>query len=410
MPKGKIFYGWWVAIALFFVGMFGPMGRYTLTAFFPFISQEFGWTKASIGLAQSLHLIVYSIFALFVGFMIDRIGSRKVIFSGGAIILIALLLMSTINSQWQLYLYFSFIMAFGVGMAHVVANQATARKWFISRAGVVIGLIGAGFGLGNAVLQPLLTNLSSSLGWQTTSVICAISFGVIIMSLAVLVIRNTPESMGLKPDGDTNRETVKAEPIKDVSLDYRQAIKTPQFWLLFISYTALGIPIQGILSHLVMWGVDLGSSKAAAGIFMTALTLPSIPAKVFGGWLADRWGKKQILILCNILSILALLWGWLSVRNTSHLYAFAIVYGLVYGPTMVLYSPYLGDLFGRRYVATLIGILTMGHTFLGGFGPYIWGKISDVSGSYNAACLLSAICYGVSTLTLFLTRPIKRVE
>ncbi len=58
-PRKGFFYGWWVVVALFVVGMFDPMGRYSLTALASFIQEELLWTKSQIGMAFSIHLWVY---------------------------------------------------------------------------------------------------------------------------------------------------------------------------------------------------------------------------------------------------------------------------------------------------------------------------------------------------------------
>ncbi len=183
-PRKGFFYGWWVIAVLFFVGIFGPMGRYSLTALAPFIQKELLWTKSQIGMAFSIHLWIYSFLVLLVGWMIDHIGSRRIIFLGGFILLVALILLSRLNTLWQLYLIFGVITALGVSMTHFVPNQATSRKWFIKKAGLAGGIIAAAFGVGTAILAPVLTGMAGSIGWRTTWFICALSFGIIIMLLA----------------------------------------------------------------------------------------------------------------------------------------------------------------------------------------------------------------------------------
>jgi len=78
-----------------------------------------------------------------------------------------------------------------------------------------------------------------------------------------------------------------------------------------------------------------------------------------------------------------------------------------YGLAVMLYVPYIGDLYGRASVGTLTGILFFGGTSIGGFGPLIWGRIADVTGSYNLACLVSAIAYAIAIVALILVKPEK---
>jgi len=407
-PRKGFFYGWWVVAALFLVDMFGPMGRYSLTALAPFIQEELLWTKSQIGMAFSIHLWVYSLLVLLVGWMVDRIGSRRVIFLGGLVLLIAVTLLSRLSTLWQLYLVFGVITALGVSMTHFVPNQATARKWFIKKAGLASGIIAAAFGVGAAILAPVLTGLAGSIGWRTTWFICALGFGIIIMLLAWLVIRDTPESMGLHPDGvaEVPPEVDAASSVAGEAVwSPREALRTSSFWLLFVAYSLSVIPILGMLTQVVMWGVDLGEPLATAGIFMTAFMLPSVLTRILGGWLGDRYGKRRMLIFGCWASLLIMVGAWLTVSSRSSLFIVAILFGISHGLLFALVVPYLGDLYGRASLGTLVGILAFGSTFIGGFGPLIWGRIADITVSYNLACLVSAIAYAIAIVALMLLKP-----
>lgn len=405
--RQRIFYGWWVVIALFGVGMVGSMVRYSLTAFFPFISSELGWSRSLIGSGQTLSVLIYALLVPFVGWITDRVGGRKIIFIGGLINLCGWILLSTMKSLWQLYVYYGLITAVAVGMNHYVPIQATGRKWFIKRAGLVGGILVAAFAVGTSILIPLLTTMASSSGWRTTSLICGSAFGLFILFLALFVIRDTPESIGLSPDGEGLTQTFLGK--KEVTAEtwpVKEALKTSQFWLLFITYSLPGIPLNGLLAHLVMWGVDLGSSRAAAGIFITALTLPMAVGAPLGGWLGDKYGKKRIIAIGFLCALLIMLWAWQGVHTPQQLILFGIMVGISLNLPLGLFTPYLGDLFGRANVGSLFGILTLGWGLIGGTGAFLWGIIFDTSGSYNFACLVSTICYAIAVAAVMFVQPV----
>ncbi len=410
--KSKIFYGWWVVISLFFVGMLGPMARYTVTAFGPFISEETGWGATAIGLALSLSLWVYAIASIPVGWLIDRIGSRRILLLGGILLMLGLWWFSTVRVLWQLYLSVGFVVGIGVSMTHFLATQSTARKWFTKKAGLAGGILTAAFWIGSGTLSPLLTGMGNAMGWRKACFAYGLGICIIIVLLAWLVIRDTPESMGLLPDGDSALKGPESpdrlQP--EVSWNTGEAIRTRSFWMIVMGYALVGIPGQGLLGHLILWGVQLGWPKATAGVFLSAFTLTLALTSIPGGWLADRLGKKQVLMvsygMSSILSILC----WLFARSAGSLMVLMAIFGTVYGISAGpgLWSAYVGDVFGRASVGRLFGILTLGYGLIGGAGPLLWGWVYDVTGGYNLACLLSGLCFVLVILCLVFAKPVLK--
>jgi MFS family permease len=407
--KPRLFYGWIVLAALFWVGATGPLARYGLTAFFPSIMAETGWSRSEIGLAQSITLWAYAVFSIPAGYMLDRLGGRKTILIGGFLCLGGWLLLASVNSLWQLYVYYGIIMAMVVSLTHLVSIQATSRKWFIKRAGLAAGIMGSAFAVGNAVFTPLITSASAAFGWREVAFGCAFIFSIPIIILAYFIIRDTPESIGLQPDGAAPQAAKTPGILTTLVRDWRvsEALKTPQFWLLFAAYSLSGIVINGILAHMVVWVTDLGSTAALAGVFVTIYNAPSLISRVGGGWLGDRFSKSRILLIGAVMSVLMMLAAWWGARGLAQLYILIPLLGIGLNLATGLYAPHLGDLFGRKNVGSLFALLTAGWGLIGGLGPILWGLIYDHTQSYSLALLASIICYALALLALALVRPLK---
>jgi MFS family permease len=402
-----VFYGWWLVLGLFLIGTLGPLARHSMTVFLPFITSEPGWSRSTIGFAQSLAIWLYAIFVLLSGAMVDRIGSRKTFLIGGAISLGGWILLSTIKSPWQLYLYYGVILALAVSMTHYVPVIATSRKWFVRRAGLVAGITASAWAVGNSIFSPVMTELAAAYGWRYTSLILGICFSVIIILLAFFVIRDTPESLGLHPDGGTSALPADISASIEISWTVKRAVKTSQFCLLLLAYSIYNIGVTGLGAHVVVWGTDLGSPEATAGVFSTAFAASWASSCIVGGWLGDRYGKKLVMPIALMLSAAAMLYGWLGVHTQQDLIALAIAVGLSSGLQVPLYVPLLGDLFGRANVGSLFAILTFGYGLIGGCGPFIWARLYETTGSYNVACLISVICYAIAVVALLFVRPIR---
>ena len=410
----RVYYGWFLIGGLFVIAFLSPMGRYILTVLSPFIMKDPGWSRQTIGMAFTLHFWAYAFLAFFAGRLVDEIGGRITIFVGGALMLVGLILLAKVQQLWQFYLVFGVLLAAAISMSHFVPNTALVRKWFVKKAGFATGLVTVGTVTGLAVLPPVISQLSAHLGWRTVCVLCAIVIGPIIMLTTILIIRNTPESMGLSPDGEnassyednkatlSNSSDLSENPLE---LTTSEVLRTKNFWFLFVAYSVTGIAVQGLLCHVIIWGVDLGLSPANSGMIMAAICVPSIPLRILAGWMGDRLGKKKILIFFNLYSVVMWSLGCFFIKDSQTFLIFMILIGLGYSAPFSLYTPFVGDVFGAMVVGTLIGILTFGHGIIGGLGPYGWGWIADKTGSYSWNCLISAFCYAIAVVSIFLIKP-----
>lgn len=405
--SSKIFYGWWVVTGLFFATFFGTWGRYIVAALIGFIHEDAGWTATQVNLSISIALWVYAAAVILVGRLVDTWGGRRVIITGSVLLSLGFIGLSLVTTLGQLYLAHGVLLAVACAMTHAVPTQAVARKWFIQRSGLVGGLLASAFAISQSLLAPVLTYGASIWTWRAVS-LAAASFDLVVLVLALLVVRDTPESMGLRPYGAEDLQerpagtTVAAG---EVQVPVTQALHTTAFWAMFFAYGFLAVPLQGVLSNIVNWGNAVGISMAGAGLAATAMHLSAIPGKMLWGALGDRLGKRLVQAAGHGLCLLIMLGGWLWVHDPPSLYVFAVCFGLSYGVGISLIAPYLGDLFGRQSVASLFGVVTAAHGFIGGFGPLLWGLIFDATGTYNMAALTSVGIYILVIICFYLARP-----
>lgn len=404
--KEKIFFGWWVVLGLFFATFFGTWGRYITAVLFSFISKDMGWSVASLNLSISLALWVYAGAVIIVGRLVDKIGGQKVIALGSLLLILGFYLLSFVQNLWQLYLVHGFILAFATAMTHAVPTQAVSRKWFIEKAGLVGALMAMAFAVSQALLAPLLTYEASIFGWRKVSLF-AMSFGIIVLFLTLIFIKDTPESVGLLPYG-AEKEVGKGENSslpRQIELTAAQSLRTSSFWFIFLAYGLLAVPLQGFMGNAVNWGVTVGIAPQIAGLALSSFHFLAVPGKILWGLLGDKFGKRKVLVIGHLACAIVALGGWTWISSPLSLYIVCMLWGVSYG-TLALVAPYLGDLFGRYNVGLLFGIVTAAHGLLGGVGPLLWGIIFDVTGAYNFASFTSACIYILVSICFFLTRPI----
>ena len=375
-----------------------------MTPFLPFLSQDYGWSATDIGLSVSIALWVYAIGSIFVGRLVDTVGGKRIIMLGGLILMLGFGLLSRVTELWQLYLIHGVLLGLAVAMTGFVPAAAVVRKWFIKRAGLVTGITITALSVSQAVLTPVLTQITSTNTWQTTSLLC-IPFGMVIFVSSLLLVQNTPESVGLRPDGAELGMSQEITGVKtEVAVTPRQALGTVTFWALTIAYGLGAIPMNGLMVNIVQWAISVGADPLNAGFAASAIAMTAMFAKPMWGWLGDRFGKRRIMVLGSTLCILVFLIGWLWASDIQSLIVLCLLIGLFY-PTMTLQSAYMGDVFGRASVGALFGMATAAFGILGGLGPLLWGQAADITGTYNPACLISAGIYIVVAICYIIARP-----
>ena len=115
------------------------------------------------------------------------------------------------------------------------------------------------------------------------------------------------------------------------------------------------------------------------------------------------------MIFCFL--IVAATFFWLQVAGELWmLYLFAVVYGFAHGGLFTLMSPWVAELFGLSSHGAIFGAVAFGGTIGGAFGPVIFGRIFDVTGSYQLAFLLSAVISIIAIIFALFLRPITSVR
>ena len=161
-----------------------------------------------------------------VGYLLDRFGTKKIVCSGCFILALGLLLSSTIDSLWQLYIFFGLISAVGITFTGMVPHVFLVSEWFVSNRASAIGFVYAGTGVGILLLAPLSEWLLSSWGWPRAFQMFS---GIVLILLLPLVWVFYQDG----PFGEKLRSKKESKP-HDHRWTAKLALRSWQFWLLFL--------------------------------------------------------------------------------------------------------------------------------------------------------------------------------
>ena len=301
-PKsGGIFYGWWIVgvgvflLTLQSLSVFRGMGVMLVV-----LQKEFSWSRTQISLGTLFGRVEGAALGPIEGFLVDRIGARRMILVGFAIMAVGFFLFSFIQNIWQFYAVF-IIITLGSGLGGWLAIMSVINSWFrrkrsIAMAGAMSGINIAGFFL------PLYAIAMES-DFRMTAVILGGILLVVVVP-AVKIIRNSPEEMGLLVDGEIPEKDIKTNVDPDTSIGIvnqsydepeftvGQAIRTPVFWILTVAHISSTISIATLSLHLTPRLTDMGLTLTTASYIETTYSVVALPSLFISGWLGDKVQKN----------------------------------------------------------------------------------------------------------------------
>ena len=378
----KIFYGWWIVFACFLISLYvSSVIFYGFTAFFEPLVEDFGWSYTQISFAASLRGLEMGLLFPLIGFLVDRFGSRKLIFCGVVVVGFGLLVLSFTRSLAMFYGSF-LLLGFGVGGVSSVVSMAVVANWFRKKVGIALGVMMSGFGA-SGLLVPVIVRLIDVYNWRNTLIILGLGMWSLGIPLS-FVIRNRPEQYGYLPDGTSSSDQGGDNEIQDkaVEIGVKEALKKKSFWYLNIAETIRFMALAAVVTHVMPYLSSVGISRASAGLVAGAIPLFSIIGRFGLGWLGDILDKRYIMAMAFLIMSLGMLaFGYVQVMWL--LFLFLVLFSSGSGGSMVLRGAILREHFGRDSLGKILGI-TMGFASIGGIiGPTLAGWVFDTLGSYH---------------------------
>ncbi len=380
--------------------------RYSFGIFFKSIEGEFDLSRAATSGVFSVYMVLSPVFAVLGGWALDRYGPRRITFLMGLFTGLGLLLTSQVSSPWQLFITYSLLLAIGTGAAYIVM-MSTIVRWFDKKRGFALGIAGSGAGLGTVVMAPFVTYLIVTSDWRTAYIVMGLIAGLVVIFSSML-LRKDPSKIGVLPDGvksdaDRTGSADEQDGTQPVSLSLLQALRTRNFWFLWITWLMWSLCLHLVLTHIVPHVTDIGISAIDAAIVFSLISMVSIPGRLIMGEVSDRVGRRASSIICALLQAGAMVWLIWS-QDLWMFYVFALVYGFGYGGLDPSTLALVGEMFGLRNIGVTMGALAVGWGIGAAIGPVVGGLIFDASQSYFTAFLIGAFAMLAATLFVALTK------
>jgi sugar phosphate permease len=406
----RIHYAWLVA-AVGLVTLVTAAGfRATTGVLIVPLQDEFGWSRATIGFAISINLILYGLGGPFAAGLVERFGVRKVATGAFLAVSISAAVTTAMNAPWQLDLLWGVVNGLATGAISVPLAAIIANRWFVKRRGLVTGLLTASNATGQLIFLPLLASIVTRWGWRYAAVTTSVVAIAVVLPLVALFLRNRPADLGLPPYGGEEIEPAPApvrNPFAGAIAALAEARHSREFWLLAGSFFICGLSTNGLIgTHLIPAAMDHGFGEVAAASLLATIGVFDIVGTTCSGLLTDRYDPRVLLFWyygLRGLSLLALPYAF----GSPHfgLILFVVFYGLDWIATVPPTVALTAEIFGRDRVGVVFGWIFCAHMFGAAGAAWAAGAVRTWFGGYGWAFgVAGLLCLFASGLVMQIDR------
>lgn len=388
----RYYYGWVVAIGCG-IGMATGIASVLTSTFQVFLQplqEEFGWTRPQLFGALTVTLLVVTASAPFFGVIVDRFGARRLILTG---LLLEGLVMASFalqdDSIGMLYVRYVALALVAMGTTHI-AFARVITVWFDRQRGLALGIMLAGVGLGN-IVWPVLTQWAiDTWGWRAAYLVIAGVILVVGLGVVALLVRDSPESMGLTVDGVERQAASASAPASATyGMERREAMRTRTFWLMLAAFLLIGASVSSVQGHMIPILTSRGVSASTAAIVLSILGGSLVVGRIAAGWLMDRYFAPRVAVAFLIGPIVAIALLGAGVTGVWAFVAGALT-GLAVGAEMDVTTFLAGRYFGVRHFSAIFAFFYAVYTLGAAFGPLGTAIAADINGGYTGVLMVHA--------------------
>ena len=398
------FYGWTV---LFAAGssmvVRNSAASLTLAVFIFPMSEDLGWSRTLIAGAASLGGLVATVASPVVGWALDRYGARVIL--TGSVLILGL---STVSLAWAT-VPIAFYLAYGLGRVIFssplnIGPSVVVSRWFVRRRGLATGFLFLSHSLG-MITFPLIAGLVIKYrGWEDAWIVLGVLVWILALGPVSMLVRQTPEEVGLLPDGDPPKPQAGGAETSAVTEEQnwtlREAARTPTLWLLAMATGSLFLLQSGTNIHQGAYFLDQG---LGVGVSAATLSLNAVftgVGSIFWGWLVDRVPVRFTYAGVALMMAVALILFPMA-DTTVEALVVASIFGAAVGGILVVPVVAYANYFGRRSLSAIRGVTEPFVSLGQAIGALFSGIVYDVTGSYKDAFLVLSIL-GFATIAMLL--------
>ncbi|MGH7835551.1 MAG: MFS transporter, partial [Candidatus Binatia bacterium] len=288
------YYGWVIVVLSFLTNLTVAGIRSAPSVLIHPLEAEFGWSRTAIASAASLNLLIYGLAAPAGGWLIDRLGARRVILGCLAAIIAGLTASVSVRDLWQFILVWGIVL--GVAASVTPSLPASvASRWFVSRRGLALGILANANAAGQVIFLPLLMAIIVHSGWRT-ALMLMVGASLVLLPAIWLWMRDHPADIDLEPYGSGKEATTAQTASVYRSREFRlvpvsslsEVFRSSTFWLLSACFFVCGVTANGLIgTHLIPHAIERGIPEVTAAAALGIMGVASFVGTTYAGWLVD---------------------------------------------------------------------------------------------------------------------------
>lgn len=334
------------------------------------MTEAHGWGASGFAFAIALQVLLNGVSQPICGQVADRVGGRVVIMGGAALYALGILGMALTDGLPAFTFFAGLVMGVAVsaaGMPVIIASLT--RLLPEAQRGRAVGLGTAGSSFGQFLVVPLAQLGIITAGWQGALFLMA-GAALLMIPLAL-------------PLSDKPAPANAAAPEEPAMVALRRALSTPTFWYLFLGFFVCGVHVSFLSVHLPGFVAYCGLHAAVGAGAIALIGLFNVVGSLVAGELSSRWKRRELLVAIYAARGV-LMAGFMLVEKTAGtVLVFSALMGLLWLSTVPPTVALVARNFGTRWLATIFGLVFLGHQ-LGGFtGAFLGGLVFDRTGSYD---------------------------
>ncbi len=387
MTRSRLFYGWYVVLAIGFVLMTSAgLAFYNLSVLLDAFIRERGFPVALTSGATGSYFLASGVGGVVAARLMERFDPRLIMIAGASVCSVALATVGELHRPWQLFT-FHVLFGFSYGCCGLVPATTIVARWFEARRPLALSLASTGLSLGGIVVTPLTVYLINRQGLSGAAPWLGLAFFLGVVPATALVVRSSPDQMGLEPDGPGRADGLpRLRPVRTVT--FTAAWRSRFFIVTTVAYMlTLGAQVGGI-AHLFRLVSERATGEAAA-MAVASLAAASVLGRLSGGWLLLRISSRIFAFVMFAVQAAGLV--VLSVSGSqAALLLGAMLFGISIGNVLMLQPLLLVEAFGVRDYGRIYSLSQLLTAFGVAGGPALVGLVAQATGGYMLPYLLVA--------------------